>query len=300
MVGKIESRHVSRTSPLVGLSLMPTEDFRDFAWNLVDREMVDVIEWSFDMIWEDGEMTPSWCESLLDDFSARGRLLGHGVTFSPFSGGFSEHQKWWLEQLRVECDRRRYIQISEHFGFMEAGAFVESAPMPVPMTEGAISLGRRCLEALTLSSGRPVGLENLALAFCVEDVRWQGKFLEEVLSRVDGFLVLDLHNLYCQSVNFDVPMSELLGSYPLERVRELHISGGSWSARRSGTGPSIRRDTHDGPVPERVFEILPEALDRCPGLEYVIFERLGGTIDETGGTEELIRDYERILETVDG
>jgi len=300
MVGKIESSPVPRASPLVGLSLLPTEDFRDFAWNLVDRAMVDVIEWSFDIIWGDGEMTPSWCESILDDFSARGRLLGHGVTFSPFSGGFTERQRWWLDKLRAECDRRRYVQISEHFGFMEAGPFVESAPMPVPMTEGAVILGRRCLEALARSSGCPVGLENLALAFCLEDVRGQGKFLEEVLSRVDGFLVLDLHNLYCQSVNFDIPMSELLGSYPLGRVRELHISGGSLSARRSGAGPAIRRDTHDGPVPERVFEILPEALDRCPGVEYVILERLGGTIDELGGAEELIRDYERILEAVDG
>jgi hypothetical protein len=49
-------------------------------------------------------------------------------------------------------------------------------------------------------------LENLALSFSVDDVKHQGEFLEKLVEPVNGFLILDLHNLYCQSHNFDIPL----------------------------------------------------------------------------------------------
>lgn len=54
-----------------------------------------------------------------------------------------------------------------------------------------------------------IGLENLALAFTASDVRDQGQFLDDLLAPFDGFLVLDLHNLYCQLVNFDQDLQPL-------------------------------------------------------------------------------------------
>lgn len=42
------------------------------------------------------------------------------------------------------------------------------------------------------------------------------------------FIILDLHNLYCQIHNFNIPFEEILTGYPLNKVREIHISGGSW------------------------------------------------------------------------
>ena len=81
--------------------------------------------------------------------------------------------------------------------------------------------------------------QDLAFAFGEDDVRDQGAFLERLLAPVDGFLLLDLHNLYCQMCNCDRNADELLTTYPLHRVRELHVSGGAWQA---GTGTiQIRR-----------------------------------------------------------
>jgi uncharacterized protein len=126
--------------------------------------------------------------------------------------------------------------------------------------------------------------------------------LEELLQPVNGFLVLDLHNLYCQVHNFGRPSrylrsraaADLLASYPLQRVRELHVSGGSWS----GVNSQIRRDTHNGAVPEEVFDLLTLALERCPQVEVVIFERMGNTLTDESEVEGFRKDFYRIKERV--
>ncbi len=78
--------------------------------------------------------------------------------------------------------------------------------------------------------------------------------------------------------NFDVPELELLNSYPLSKVREIHLSGGSWSPSVSGKRLAVRRDTHDDSVPQEVFNLATLALKLCPNIEFVIMERLGHTM----------------------
>ena len=143
----------------------------------------------------------------------------------------------------------------------------------------------------------PVGLENLAFAFGPQDVRDQGVFLDQLLGEVDGFLLLDLHNVYCQLCNFGQKVDQLLASYPLDRVRELHVSGGSWSESTTDGGGQVRRDTHDNAVPDDVFELVAWALDRCPAVEAVILERLGGTL-RAADAECFQDDFRRLRQLV--
>jgi len=262
--------------PLVGLSLMLAPDFVSATLPLFEAGEVEVLEWSFDTVWGTG--APDWAAELLDHFAGQDRLLGHGVTYSPMTARFSERQRRWLERLTQECQERSYRHVSEHFGFVSAGSFHDGAPLPVPRTPEALRLGRDRLERMAdACGGLRVGLENLAFAFSARDVLDQGAFLADLLEPVDGFLLLDLHNLYCQAANFAIPAHTLLDDYPLDRVTELHVSGGSWS---EWDGGRIRRDTHDGAVPRDVFELLPDVLTRCPHVEYVILERLGGSLGD--------------------
>ena len=138
----------------------------------------------------------------------------------------------------------------------------------------------------------PVGLENLAFAFGIEDVQRQGDFIDQLISAVDGFLLLDLHNIYCQVENFGVPELELLKSYPLSKVREIHISGGSWSPSITGKRAAVRRDTHDDGVPQEVFNLATLALKLCPNIEFVILERLGYTMIDCESQEAFRDDFE--------
>jgi uncharacterized protein (UPF0276 family) len=285
--------------PLVGLSLMPGDDFRQAAYPLFEAGEVEILEWSFDVGWGPAGV-PAWVRLLIDAYAESDRLLGHGVTLSLFSGAWQPRQEQWLARLEGECRERSYRHVSEHFGFMTAGGFEDGAPLPVPMTPSVLALGRERLLRLADVTGRPVGLENLAFAFGLDDVRGQGELLGGLLDQVDGFLVLDLHNLYCQAANFGQEPERLLESYPLDRVRELHVSGGSWSTPSVPGAAAVRRDTHDGAVPEEVFALADLALARCGRVEAVILERLDGTLGDPAEAEQLRRDYRRLAALVQG
>jgi uncharacterized protein len=278
--------------PLVGLSLMLEDDFLRAAYPLFEASAVEVLEWSFDTGWPPA-IVPKWAEELLHFYSESDRLVGHGVSYSALSAGTENLQQTWLQLFSKEIDGRRYRHVSEHFGFSSTRNFHQSAPLPVPLTSTTLQLGQGSLQRLAEIAKVSVGLENLAFAFSLRDVLYQGRFLDELLAPIDGFVVLDLHNLYCQAMNFERPFEDLLSGYPLPRVRELHIAGGSWS---QGIDPRpVRRDTHDGPVPNELFTLLPVVLRQCPKVECVILERMGGTLSES---ESFRRDFFRLKEVV--
>jgi uncharacterized protein (UPF0276 family) len=278
--------------PFVGLSLMLEDDFLHAAYPLFEAGAVEVLEWSFDTGWPPA-VVPKWAEELLHFYSESGRLVGHGISYSILSAGTADLQQTWLQLFSTEIDRRRYHHISEHFGFSSTRNFHQSAPLPVPLTPATLQLGRDRLQRLAEIAKVPVGLENLAFAFGLRDVLDQGRFLDQLLAPIDGFVVLDLHNLFCQAMNFERPFQDLLTGYPLLRVRELHVAGGSWS---QGIDPRpVRRDTHDGPVPDELFALLPVVLRQCPKVECVILERMRGTLTER---ESFRRDFCRLKEVI--
>jgi uncharacterized protein (UPF0276 family) len=158
------------------------------------------------------------------------------------------------------------------------------------------------LRALAEATGTDVGLENLAMALSPQDVHAQGLLLHAVLDAMEGhgYLVLDLHNLWCQLINFQIDADTLLASYPLARVRCIHLSGGRFTEPSpGGLSRRFRRDTHDGPVPEEVHALLAAVLPRCPDLEFVSLERLGHTLDGPDAASQLRRDFHRIRATVE-
>ena len=217
--------------PRVGLALMPEEGFRAAASPLFQEGLVDALEWAIDIPWSSGFVVPAWTEALLNLYSSCGRLYGHGVTFSALSARWEPRQEEWLGHLARELGRRRYTHVSEHFGFMSARGFRPGAPLPVPMTGGSVRVGREALGRLADVVGGPVGLENLAPVFGRRDADEQGQFIDALLAPTDGFLILDLHNVYCQAVCLGVSVRGLIERMPLDRVRELHVAGGSdWAA----------------------------------------------------------------------
>jgi len=230
---------------------------------------------------------------LLKAYAAADRLYGHGVYYSLLSGHWSGRQESWLRRFAAIREAFPFRHVSEHFGFMSSQDAHKGCPLPLPLTEAALSAGRERLAALHRHARSPVGIENLALAFSRADVLQHGAFLEQLTGPVGGFVVLDLHNIYCQSHNFDVGMRELIQSYPLQRVREIHVSGGSWAGGISGDR-NIRRDTHDDRIPEAVFADLRFAVAQCPNLDVVIVERLGDTFLNESDEAFFREDYLRV------
>lgn len=261
---------------------------------LLAHGTVGALEWSFDALFQQDYMIPDWFHDLLTAYSNEGRLTGHGVFFSLFSGRLLPAQAAWLQRLKQLSRQYRFDHITEHFGFMTGSDFHKGAPMSVPYTAGTLAIGRDRLQRIQDAAQCPVGLENLAFAYSIDEVKQQGEFLEQLIAPVNGFIILDLHNVYCQLHNFNIPFETLIQAYPLDRVREIHISGGSWETAVTDPARSIRRDTHDDRVPEPVFALLEQTLPLCPQLKYVVLEQLGAGLHTEASKAGFRNDFERM------
>ncbi len=265
---------------------------------LLAAEKVDAIEWSFDALFRTPNI-PDWFVELLRTFSHARRLVGHGIFFSLFSGRWTPEQQQWLTHLRKVSHEFKFDHITEHFGFMTGENFHQGAPISVPMNERTLAIGHDRLKRMFQACERPVGLENLAIAYSLSDVERQGGFLDQLLEPVNGFMILDVHNIYCQAHNFRLDPMKIMEAYPLDRVREIHISGGSWEASEYFEGNKIRRDTHNDAVPETVFEILAKAIPRCPNLKYVVLEQIGEGLQSPHQKKRFQQDFLRLREIIE-
>lgn len=265
---------------------------------LFQEERVGAIEWSFDALFQIKQV-PEWFEELLYVYSSANRLIGHGVFFSLFSGKWLPEQQHWLDVLRQTRERFPLEQVTEHFGFMTGSNFHDGAPLAIPYSAGTLRIGQDRLKRIQDAAQCPAGLENLAFAYSLEEVRRHGDFLSELIEPVNGFIILDLHNIYCQAENFRLSAVEMLKLYPLDRVREMHISGGSWETVSLAPTRRIRRDTHDDSVPSQVFELLRMALDVCQHCRYVVLEQLGAGLQTPDSRAQFYADFIQMEKIVD-
>ena len=259
--------------PRIGINFLAEEGCRAAALPLFEEGAIDAIEWAIDTRWGLGDARneiPAWAEEVLDLYAEEDALYGHGVWFSFLNARLEPRQERWLAQLADECKRRHYRHVTEHFGWMHGTL------LPAPRTEGAVAVGIDRLQRLAAATGGPVGLENLAASLNRADAEEQGEFLDAILAPGDHLLILDVHNVWTQAVNLGLDAEALLETYPLDRVREVHVSGGAWYRAR---GRSVRTDSHDGPVPDAVPPLLARALALCPNVEVVFLERRGQTLD---------------------
>ncbi|RYZ55261.1 MAG: DUF692 family protein [Sphingobacteriales bacterium] len=254
-----------------GIAVNADADLLRAAFPLFEQEKVGVVEWAFDTLY-DQRTLPPWFEELLGHYSSEGALLGHGVFFSLFSARWSPQQAAWLTALKALSRRFSFDHVTEHFGFMTGSDFHKGAPLNIPYNHTTLAIGQDRLARIQDACGCPVGLENLAFTWSADEAKKQGSFLEKLVTHVNGFIILDLHNLYCQLHNFKLGFEDMARFYPLHLVREIHISGGSWD---SVAGRQIRRDTHDDQVPADVFDLLEMAIPLCPNLRFVILEQIG-------------------------
>lgn len=263
---------------LSSISCNLDENILAAAFPLFESGEIEALEWSFDTLFKI-DTVPAWFTELLQTFGKEKRLTGHGVYYSIFSGKWLDEQDNWLRHLKMVSATFSFDHISEHFGFMTGKNFHHGAPVSIPFTPATLAIGRDRLKRIYDSCRCPVGLENLAFSYSLDDVKIHGQFLEQLIEPVNGFIILDLHNVYCQVNNFNIAFDDIIQLYPLHRVREIHISGGSWESSATKPRKKIRRDTHDDAVPPQVFALLKQAIPKCTNLKYVVMEQMGHSLD---------------------
>lgn len=193
----------------------------------------------------------------------------HGVELSIGSAeGWNAGYVQMLDEFHARCP---FVWHSEHLSFLQApGGRYSGVPLPLPCTKEALALVTPRATALRDRYGRPFLLENgvhflpdLSIGGALDEVT----FLNELTERSGCGLLLDLYNLYCNSVNHGFDPREALSRLRLDRVVEIHLAGGM-------THDGFLLDSHSSVVPEPVWSLLAEILPHTSSLAGVVYEIL--------------------------
>src|SRR6476660_5259073 len=131
----------------VGVSYMYEPAFNRAILPLLESGDIDALEWSFDTA-ADHRSLPDWMKSLLGAYSDEDRLYAHGVYYSLLGGRWGPRHTKWLGNWRALQDAYSFRHISEHFGFMTSRHAHQGCPLPVPLHDASVQLGRQRLHAL--------------------------------------------------------------------------------------------------------------------------------------------------------
>jgi uncharacterized protein len=277
----------------LGLALHPEPQLLALLRGVIEDEC-ELFEVSPDQLWLD-DVTPSpRREALLELVQRAGKpVLGHGLTLS--LGGVDDDDRLDRQLARVARDHAEFgfQHYSEHLGFTAHGGRELALPLPLPMTDQAVEVVATRLRRLGQVVGR-VAFENSAYPFLLGDPADEPRFLNAIAEAADCGLLLDLHNAHVHCVNHDLDLTRWLEGIDSARVVELHLSGGSQSDPAwLPSGRTLRIDSHDGPIPDAVWEAYQTVLPRCPGLRAVIVERIRLAPDELEGYQaEVLRAKE--------
>lgn len=262
-------------------------DFVEITPEKLCRQRRDGIAVSIDLIPEQVDRAQQTCALL--------PMVVHGVELS--IGSSHGWNGAYVEMLDTFQACWPFVWHSEHLGFQtipgENGTTREvGVPLPLPATEEAVRVVAERSAAIRQRYGVPFLLENPAHYLpelpADPEIGDEIGLMRAITERGGCFQLLDLHNIYCNSVNHRFDPFAAVDRMSLSRVVEIHVAGGSWH-------DGFWTDSHDGRVPEPVWGLLEYTLPRCPNVAGVVFEMLEEHAVRLGPeaiTEELTRARE--------
>ena len=195
----------------------------------------------------------------------------HGVSLGMASSVPVDTKR--LDQIARLCDEVEPVSWSEHLAFVRGGGIeighLAAPPRSAATVSGAIANLRRAREIVGLSPQ----MENVAtLIDPPASDRDEATWVSQIILNSESDLLLDLHNLHANSVNFNFDPIDYISHIPPGRISAIHLAGGKWIGR-----PNARRllDDHLHDVPGPVYQLLEEVGARATRPLTVILERDG-------------------------
>ena len=219
-------------------------------------------------------------------------LSFHGVGLS--LGSADELDVAHLAALCGLVERYDPALISDHICWGAIDGTHLNDLLPLPYTEEALSLMVSRVLQVQDTLGREFLIENVSsyLNFLGADMpEWT--FVAELVRRSGCGLLLDVNNIYVNSVNHGFDPQTYLRAMPHASVREIHLAG---FTRKTGLPSPLLIDTHSRPVADDVWSLYDAALELC-GAQPTLIEwdqdipDLEVLLAEAGRAEERLRAY---------
>jgi hypothetical protein len=191
-------------------------------------------------------------------------LVCHGLSLS--IGSPAPLDTSFLKDLKTFLDMHGVLAYTEHLSYCsdEKGHLYDL--MPIPFTSEAVSYVAKRISAVQDILERRIGIENVSYYAAPGQQLTELEFINGVLQEADCDLLLDVNNIYVNSINFAYDASEFLAGIDARRAVYVHVAGHFEEA------PDLRVDTHGSSVVEPVWSLLADAYARY-GVMPTLLER---------------------------
>lgn len=196
-------------------------------------------------------------------FTERYPFTLHGLSLSiggpePIDVAFVREVKKFMQKHDIHC-------YSEHLSYCSDDGHLYDL-MPIPFTEEAVHHVATRIKQVQDIIEQQLVIENVSYYAAPGKQMDEIDFINAVLDEADCKLLLDVNNIYVNSVNHRYDASSFLRALPGDRIAYVHIAG------HYNEAEDLIVDTHGADVIDPVWNLLDQAYEQF-GVLPTLLER---------------------------
>lgn len=207
-------------------------------------------------------------------------FVAHGLSLSigspaPLDEAFLHKLKRFIKEHDIRC-------YTEHLSYCSDDGHLYDL-MPIPFTEDAVKHVVERIQRVQDILGERIGMENVSYYAAPGKEMEEIEFINAVVSEADCGLLLDVNNIYVNSINHHYDPIEYMKALPGERIMYVHVAG------HYNEAEDLIVDTHGADVIDPVWDLL--------GKTYQHFGNLPTLLERDFNIppiEELLKEIETI------
>jgi uncharacterized protein (UPF0276 family) len=216
----------------------------------------------------------------LRTFTQSCQFVTHGLSLS--IGGPEPLDINFIKDVKQFLDQHNITHYSEHLSYCSGKGHLYDL-MPIPFTEEAVNYVSQRVKTVQDILERPLVLENVSSYAAPTPAMTEQEFTLAVLDQADCLMLLDVNNIYVNSINHHYDAQAFLAAMPTSKILYGHIAG------HFDEADDLKVDTHGSDVIQPVWDLLDSAY-ALHGVFPTLLER----DFNIPPINELLREVEKI------
>lgn len=189
------------------------------------------------------------------------RFVTHGLSLS--IGSPAPLDTAFLDRLKQFLDAHNIDTYTEHLSYCSDDGHLYDL-MPIPFTEEAVRYVAQRIRQVSEHLERPLAVENVSFYAMPAHDMTELAFLQAVLAEADCDLLLDVNNIYVNSINHGFDPAAFLAGIPGERIRYIHVAG------HYNEADDLIVDTHGADVIDPVWALLQQSYQQFGAIPTLL------------------------------
>lgn len=196
-------------------------------------------------------------------FTEKYDFICHGLSLS--IGSPAPLDEDFVRQVKQFMDEHGIKAYSEHLSYCSDQGHMYDL-MPIPFTDQAVKYVAERIQRVQDIIGQRLIIENVSAYAEPGKEMEEAEFVRAVIETADCDMLLDVNNVYVNSINHGSDAMAFIKAMPTERIKYLHVAG------HFDEADDLLVDTHGMEVKDIVWDMLAETY-KIHGVIPTLLER---------------------------